>query len=206
MLIKELGICDYQKTWDAMRELTRRRCADTPDELWVLQHEAVYTQGLAGRDEYILQSLSYPLLRSDRGGQITFHAPGQAIVYCLIDLKRAEIGIRQIVNILEESVIALLEEEGIASVARRDAPGVYVAGRKIASLGLKVSRGCSYHGVALNVSMDLSPFQAIEPCGLHGMIMTRTLDCGSDMSVEQAGRRLAAKISAAVEQQSVSHL
>lgn len=169
MIHRDLGLVAYEPTLEAMKSFTRERSADTPDELWLLQHPAVYTQGIAGKAEHLLAPGDIPVVQIDRGGQVTYHGPGQWVVYCLIDLRRAGLSVRGLVSAIEHAVVALLDHYGIAAAADPKAPGVYVDGRKIASLGLKVSRGCSYHGVAFNVDMDLEPFRRINPCGHPGL-------------------------------------
>ena len=174
------GLQDYKKTWQAMRAFTDNRSVDTPDEIWLLQHHPVFTQGQAGKAEHLLDAASIPLVQSDRGGQITYHGPGQLLAYLLLDLKRRQLGVRDIVTVMEHTVIALLEESGITAYAQKSAPGVYVdiRGRehKIASLGLRVRKGCCYHGLALNVDMDLAPFRQINPCGYAGLAVTQLGD------------------------------
>lgn len=183
--IKKLGLQDYQSTWQAMQDFTAQRHVDTPDQIWLVEHPPVYTQGLNGQPEHIQQSLGdIPLVQSDRGGQITYHAPGQLIVYTLIDLKRRQLGVRALVSLLEQACIDQLAELGISAQSRKDAPGIYVNSQKIASLGLKIKRQCSYHGLALNVNMDLSPFQRITPCGLSGMQMTQVCLYNSEQTVQ----------------------
>lgn len=195
--IKNLGLQDYSTTWQQMQDFTAQRQTDTPDQIWLLEHPAVFTQGLNGQPEHIQQSLGdIPLVLSDRGGQITYHAPGQLIVYTLIDLKRRQLGVRALVSLLENACIDLLAELGISALSRKDAPGIYVDGQKIASLGLKIKRQCSYHGLALNVNMDLTPFQRITPCGLSGMQMTQV----SQLSPEQTVQSLAPGLVDRIEQ------
>jgi lipoyl(octanoyl) transferase len=155
-----------------MQEFTEQRDEDTPDELWLLQHHPVYTLGLNGDIRHVIRTTDIPVVKTDRGGQITYHGPGQLIAYVLVDLRRKNLGVRGLVSALENAVIGLLKQYGITGQARRDAPGVYVEGRKIASLGLRVRKGCSYHGLSLNVSSDLSPFSAINPCGYAGLEVT----------------------------------
>lgn len=176
LIVRFLGQQDYQSTWDAMRSFTAGRGPDTPDELWLLEHPAVFTLGQAGRDEHVLAPGDIPVIRVDRGGQVTYHGPGQPIAYLMLDLRRAGIGIKRLVHLLEQAVVDLLAELDIAAAARPDAPGVYVEGAKIASLGLRVSRGASYHGLALNLDMDLEPFSRINPCGYAGLAVTRVAD------------------------------
>ena len=172
MRIKKLGVVDYQPTFEAMKSFTAERSPDTEDEIWLLQHPPIYTQGLSGRPEHIIRAPQYPVVQIDRGGQVTYHGPGQWVAYILFDLRRAEVQVRQLVTILETAVVELLAELGIEAVGNPEARGVYVDGKKIASLGLKVSRGCSYHGLALNSDMDLTPFQSIHPCGYEGLEVT----------------------------------
>jgi lipoyl(octanoyl) transferase len=177
MRLHKLGIVAYDEAWQAMREFTDTRDGDTEDELWLLQHPAVFTQGQAGRVEHLLSPGDIPVIQSDRGGQVTYHGPGQWVVYLLIDLKRASLGVRDLVDLIEQSIVACLQGLAIEGVARRDAPGVYVGGAKIAQLGLRVRRGCSYHGLALNVDMDLEPFSRINPCGFQDLPVTSVLEC-----------------------------
>lgn len=178
LIVRQLPLCPYEPVWLAMRAYTDRRGAADPDEIWLLEHPPVYTQGLAGRAEHLLQPGAIPVVQSDRGGQITYHGPGQLICYVLLDLRRLGLSIRALVSTLEEAVIGLAAEYGLRAASRPDAPGVYVAGRKLASLGLRVRRGCTYHGLALNVSVDLGPFDGIDPCGYRGLTMTRLHDLG----------------------------
>jgi lipoyl(octanoyl) transferase len=192
MNIHALGRTEFSQTWQRMRAFTDARGRDTDDELWMTEHNAVFTQGVAGKPEHLLVNpTNIPVIKTDRGGQITFHGPGQAVVYCLIDLRRKAFGVRELVQRVESAVIGLLEEYDVAASGRRDAPGVYVNGNKIASLGLKVRNGCTYHGVALNVDGDLTPFSYTNPCGLVGMQMTRCADHGISLSTPEAGLALA---------------
>ena len=193
MQIHNLGLRPYQETWDAMRACTAARDADSADQIWLVQHPPVYTQGQAGKPEHLLAPGDIPVIQIDRGGQITYHGPGQTVMYLLLDLRRAGIGIRALVSLIEESVIGYLQELGIRAQSRIDAPGVYVDGKKIASLGLRVRGGCTYHGVALNVDMDLEPFSRINPCGLVGMQMTQLRDLGVALDADAAGTALAAR-------------
>ncbi len=172
----QLGLRDYQSVWQAMRKFTDTRTDLSADELWLVEHPPVFTQGQAGKPEHVLAPGDIPLVPTDRGGQVTYHGPGQLVAYPLLDLRRQKLGVRELVSHLENSVIVLLAGYGIASEAKPDAPGVYVNGRKIASLGLRVRRGCSFHGVAINVNMDLEPFLRINPCGYNGLQMTQMAD------------------------------
>lgn len=171
-----LGRRPYEPVWRAMRDLTDQRDATTSDQLWLVEHDPVFTQGRAGKPEHVLMPGDIPVVETDRGGQVTYHGPGQVVAYPLLDVRRAGLGVRELVNCLERAVIALLAELGVEAHARPDAPGVYVGEAKIASLGLRIRRGASFHGVALNVDGDLSPFERINPCGYAGMAMTRVSD------------------------------
>ncbi len=173
VLIRELGIEPYQPTWEKMQAFTAERDESTRDEIWLLQHEPVFTQGQAGKAEHLISTGDIPVVQVDRGGQVTYHGPGQLIVYLLINLRRRKMGVREIVDVMEKSLVALLADYGIDAYAKPDAPGVYVNDAKIASLGLRVRRGCSFHGLALNLDMDLEPFLRINPCGYAGMQMTQ---------------------------------
>jgi len=168
-VVRELGRVDYVPTWRRMQAFTDDRDRQTPDELWFLEHPPVFTQGMNGRPEHVLAAGDIPVVPIDRGGQVTYHGPGQCVVYPLLDLRRLELGVRSLVTRLERSVMRVLEQYGIVGQSRADAPGVYVDGAKIAALGLRIRRGCSYHGLAFNVDMDLSPFDAINPCGFAGL-------------------------------------
>ena len=193
MHIENLGLRPYQEIWDAMRAYTAARDATSEDQIWLVQHPPVYTQGQAGKPEHLLAPGDIPVIQIDRGGQITYHGPGQTVMYLLLDIRRAGIGIRALVSLIEVSVIGFLQEQGIRAQSRADAPGVYVGGKKIASLGLRVRGGCTYHGVALNVDMDLEPFSRINPCGLVGMQMTQLHDLGVALDANAAGEALAAR-------------
>jgi lipoyl(octanoyl) transferase len=181
---------DYARTWTAMRALTDTRDANTMDELWWLQHPAVFTQGQAGKSEHVLAAGDIPVVRTDRGGQVTYHGPGQLVGYLLCDLRRLDIGVRAMVMAIEGAIIDLLQDHGVVAVARRDAPGVYVDGRKVAALGLRVRRGCTYHGLSLNVDNDLAPFARINPCGYEGLAITRCKDLGIDADVTSLAMQL----------------
>jgi lipoyl(octanoyl) transferase len=194
MRVRQLGRADYVQTVDAMRDFTARRDAVTPDELWVLEHPAVYTLGQAGRAEHILRTSPIPVVRTDRGGQITYHGPGQAVVYLLLDLARRGLTVRELVRRIETGVIGLLAERGVVADRRAGAPGVYVDGAKVAALGLRVRHGRSYHGVALNVDMDLAPYADIDPCGYPGLPVTQLTDLGIRLTAAQAGLALAEAI------------
>ena len=169
--IKEKGLQDYNSTWQEMVSFTENRNNHTEDELWTLEHRSVFTQGLSGKSEHLLKETEIEVIKSDRGGQITYHGPGQLIVYCLIDIKRLGIGVKQMVSIIEKSIIDLLSDYSISSHKISGAPGVYVDGSKIAALGLKVKRGKTYHGLSLNVDMNLSPYSLINPCGYKDCLL-----------------------------------
>lgn len=186
--LRWLGRVDYESTWRAMQSFTDRRDAATADEIWFLEHPPVFTLGMNGKREHLLEPGDIPVVQIDRGGQVTFHGPGQLVVYPLLDVRRLGIGVRQLVVALENAVIDLAAQWRIAAVGRRDAPGIYVDGRKLASVGLRIRRGCSYHGLALNVAMDLAPFGRINPCGFAGLEVTdlRTLGQTMTQSMTQA--------------------
>lgn len=189
--LRWLGRVEYQPTWDAMRAFTDSRTDADRDQLWFLEHPPVFTLGMNGKREHVLAPADIPVVQIDRGGQVTYHGPGQLVVYPLIDVRRLGIGVRQLVVALENAVIALAAEHGVVAAGRRDAPGVYVNERKLASIGLRIRRGCSYHGLALNVAMDLEPFGRINPCGYAGLQVTDLKSQGADLSVEAAAHRLA---------------
>lgn len=192
--VRDLGRTDYRATFAAMQRFTADRRADTPDEIWWTEHEPVFTQGQAGRAEHLLDPDPIPVVQTDRGGQVTYHGPGQLVGYLLIDLRRRGLGPRGLVTSIEQSIIAVLEGFGIESSARPDAPGVYVEGAKIAALGLRIRRGCSYHGLSVNVNMSLAPFQRINPCGLVGIDVTQTADLGGPTDPDALKAPLAAAL------------
>lgn len=186
-----LGRQDYAGCWQAMSDFTSRRTPDTIDQLWLVEHPPVFTQGQAGKAEHLLFPGDIPVVQTDRGGQITYHGPGQLVAYPLLDLRRLKLGVRELVTVIEQTIVATLSHYGIEAAARPDAPGVYVDGSKIASLGLRVRRGCSFHGLALNVDMDLSPFLRINPCGYQGLTMTQLRDLVRECpSLEQVQSQL----------------
>jgi lipoyl(octanoyl) transferase len=183
---------DYMPTLEAMKAFNRARTADTTDEIWVLQHPPVYTYGVAGRSEHLPRAdLGVPVMKVDRGGQVTYHGPGQVVAYTLVDLRRRRLTVRSLVERLEQAVLDLLAESGVEGERRCGAPGIYVGGAKVAALGLRISNGCSYHGLSFNVDVDLTPFDAIDPCGYRGLPVTRTADLGIAGSVDELGERLA---------------
>jgi lipoyl(octanoyl) transferase len=198
LIVRSLGLESYPDTWQAMKELTQTRGADTPDEIWCLEHPPVYTQGQAGRAEHILAPGDIPIVQVDRGGQVTYHGPGQLVVYLMVDVKRAGLGVRSLVDVIEKSIVALLDDFSIAAAPRPDAPGVYVGEAKIASLGLRLRRGCSFHGLALNVNMDMEPFSRINPCGYAGLAMCQMRDFVPGARVGQVAADLADRLSGAL--------
>lgn len=190
-IVKTMGLCDYRLAWQAMKDFTDARTAQASDEIWLLQHPPVFTQGIAGKPEHLLCSHGIDVVKTDRGGQITYHGPGQIIAYLLLDIRRLKLGVRELVRRMENGVIGLLHDYRIDAVSRTEAPGVYVNDAKIASLGLKIKQHCCYHGIALNVDMDLTPFSYINPCGYSGLQVTQTKDLGITDSADTLGRKLA---------------
>jgi lipoyl(octanoyl) transferase len=197
--IRRLGLRDYQPTWEAMRRFTDRRGPESPDELWLLEHPPVFTLGQAGRPEHLLAPGDIPVVQTDRGGQVTYHGPGQLVAYLMLDLPRARIGVKALVHRLEQAVIDLLAGYRIEAAARADAPGVYVDGAKIASVGLRVRHGRSYHGIAVNLDLDLEPFQRINPCGHAGLAVTRLADLIGPVDQAQVEKTLAEGIAQALQ-------
>ena len=189
--VHALGQVEYRPTWEAMQKFTKERTAATRDEIWLVQHPPTYTQGLAGLPEHLLRHTDIPVVKIDRGGQITYHGPGQIVAYLLLDLRRLKINVRELVTLMEQSVIGLLGEYGVRAQARADAPGVYVDGAKIASLGLKIRHGCCYHGLALNVDMNLAPFEYINPCGYAGLQVTQCVELGIAAGIGELQAELA---------------
>lgn len=190
LIIRQLGQQPYLETFEKMQRFTEQRSDSSSDEIWLLEHPAVYTLGRNGKEEHILEKGNIPVIHVDRGGQVTYHGVGQLVVYLLLDIKRKQLGVRQLVTLIENAIIQLLREENIIAKNNPDAPGVYVEKEKIAALGLRISKGCSYHGLSLNVNMDLSPFQRINPCGYKGLGVTQCCDLGFQASVTQVGERL----------------
>lgn len=193
VIVRRLGVASYEPTWRAMREFTDARSAQTPDELWVVQHPPVYTIGVAGRNAHLPRvDNAIPVVRTDRGGQITYHGPGQIVLYTLLDLNRRRLGVRSLVRLLENAVIDLLQQRGVRGHARPEAPGVYAGAAKVAALGLRIRHGRCYHGVALNVAMDLTPFAAIDPCGYPGLAVTDLRTLGVDGPLDEVADALIA--------------
>jgi lipoyl(octanoyl) transferase len=196
-LLRFLGRVDYEPTWRAMQTFTEQRDAATRDEIWLLEHPPVFTLGMNGKAEHVLAAGDIPVVNIDRGGQVTYHGPGQLVVYPLLDLRRLKLGVRDLVVALENAIIATVSQWGIHAIGKRDAPGVYVDGKKLASIGLRIKRGCSYHGLALNVAMDLSPFKRINPCGYQGLEVTQVSELGGPNDVQAVAKVLGEKLSAA---------
>jgi lipoyl(octanoyl) transferase len=192
--LRFLGLVDYEPTWHAMQEFTAQRTPDTQDEIWLLQHPATFTQGQAGKPEHLISAHGIPVIKIDRGGQITFHGPGQIVAYLLLDLRRWKINVRELVRLMEQAVIDLLAAYNITARGRVEAPGVYVGDAKIAALGLKIRNGCCYHGLSLNVAMDMTPFTYINPCGFQGLRVTQLRDLGIRDSHSDIEKQLAEKL------------
>jgi lipoyl(octanoyl) transferase len=197
-VMRWLGRVDYEPTWRAMQTFTEKRDASTPDEMWFLEHPPVFTLGMNAAPEHLLAPGDIPVVQIDRGGQVTYHGPGQLVVYPLLDVKRAGLGVRQLVMGLENAIIDLLAAWNITAVAKREAPGVYVNERKVASIGLRIRRGSSYHGLAFNVAMDLQPFQRINPCGYRGLEVTDLRSLGVNASVQEVADALSPRLLAAL--------
>ena len=193
-VVRHLGLADYEPIWRAMQAFTAQRSPDTPDEIWLLEHPPVYTQGQAGKPEHLIAATDIPIIPIDRGGQITYHGPGQVVAYVLVDLRRRGYGIRELVTRMEQAVMDLLAVQGVTATRQAGAPGVYVEGAKIAALGLRVKHGCTYHGLALNVDMDLRPFAAINPCGYAGMRVTQARDLGVQETAQAQGLTLISRL------------
>ncbi|TBU78576.1 lipoyl(octanoyl) transferase LipB [Phytopseudomonas daroniae] len=191
LIVRHLGVVDYLPTLEAMRKLTAERDDATPDEIWLLQHPQVFTQGQAGKPEHLLAPGDIPVIQVERGGQVTYHGPGQLVAYLMLDLRRLDLGVRELVTTMEQALVEVLASYGVEAAPKADAPGVYVSGDKIASLGLRVRRGCSFHGLALNVDMDMAPFQRINPCGYAGLKMTQLKDLlGTPPLFDEVAQRL----------------
>lgn len=191
IVVRQLGRQAYTPIWQHMQNYTDNRSSESPDELWLVEHDPVFTQGQAGKAEHVLMPGDIPVVQVDRGGQVTYHGPGQQVIYMLLDIRRRKLGVRHLVTAMENAVVALLAKYDIEAYPKPDAPGVYVDERKVCSLGLRIRNGCSFHGLALNVNMDLSPFQRINPCGYAGMEMIDTHRLGGPDSLEVAGEQLA---------------
>jgi lipoyl(octanoyl) transferase len=194
MIIRRLGRVEYAPTFAAMQDFTATRSDDTADEIWLCEHPPVFTQGLSGKPEHLLKDIGIPVVQIDRGGQITYHGPGQVVAYLLVDLRRRELTVRGLVNRIEQAVIDLLAGYGVEAARLPGAPGVYVGAAKIAALGLRIRHGCSYHGVSLNVDIDLTPYSAINPCGYAGMAVTQLRDLTGECNTAQVGEEFAAQL------------
>ena len=190
VIIKLLGQTDYQTAWNKMREFNEQRDSSTKDEIWIVEHPAVFTLGLNGKNEHILNANDIPVIKCDRGGQVTYHGPGQLVAYIMMDLERKHWGVKKLVIQLEQAIMELLKEYDIEGQRKEKAPGVYVNGAKIAALGLRVRRGCSYHGLSLNVDMDLTPFSLINPCGYEGLESTQLRDLVTDIDINKTATQL----------------
>jgi len=191
LIVRHLGLVDYLPTLEAMRTLTAERDDATPDEIWLLQHPQVFTQGQAGKPEHLLAPGDIPVVQVERGGQVTYHGPGQLVGYLMLDLRRLDLGVRELVTVMEQALVEVLAGYGVEAAPKADAPGVYVKGEKIASLGLRVRRGCSFHGLALNVDMDMTPFGRINPCGYAGLQMTQLKDqVAAPVRFDEVAKRL----------------
>jgi len=201
VILRRLGRVDYAPTFAAMQEFTAARDENTVDELWLCEHPPVFTQGLSGKPEHLLKDIGIAVVQIDRGGQITYHGPGQVVVYLLLDLRRRALKVRDLVRRIEQAVIDLLADYGVTAARLTGAPGVYVGAAKIAALGLRVKHGCSYHGVALNVAMDLTPYDAINPCGYEGMAVTQLSDLTGECDTVKVGEALAAHLARQLEQE-----
>lgn len=205
LIIRQLGVLDYTTVWRAMQQFTDSR-TDEVDELWLVEHPAVFTQGQAGKEEHLLMPGDIPVVKVDRGGQVTYHGPGQQVIYFMINLRRRKIGVRELVTLIENGIIAALADFKITAYAKADAPGVYVDEKKIASLGLRVRKGCSFHGLALNVNMDLSPFLRINPCGYAGLEMVQTCDLGGPDTIESANESLVKHLALLLNAENINYI
>ncbi|MDU1143039.1 lipoyl(octanoyl) transferase LipB [Aeromonas rivipollensis] len=210
LLVRQLGRRPYQPVWDAMKAFTDNRTSETPDEFWVVEHDPVYTQGQAGKAEHLLAPGDIPVVQSDRGGQVTYHGPGQLVLYVLVDVRRSKLSVRELVTCLETAIINTLAKSGIEAYAKADAPGVYVKNdvgieAKLASLGLRIRKGCSFHGLALNINMDMTPFLRINPCGYAGMAMTQTSALGGPQSVAEAQSILVMELASLIGYETITN-
>ncbi|PJG59183.1 lipoyl(octanoyl) transferase LipB [Aeromonas cavernicola] len=211
LIVRHLGRRPYQRVWEAMKAFTDSRSSDTPDEFWVVEHDPVYTQGQAGKAEHLLNPGQIPVVHSDRGGQVTYHGPGQLVLYVLVDVRRSQLSVRELVTALETAIIRTVAQYHIHAYAKADAPGVYVKNdlgieAKLASLGLRIRKGCSFHGLALNINMEMSPFLHINPCGYAGMAMTQTSALGGPHSVAEAYPILVAELAQLMGYQAINNI
>ena len=205
LIIRELSLMDYTKVWQAMQKFTDLRDENTADELWLVEHPAVFTQGQAGKDEHLLMPGDIEVVKVDRGGQVTYHGPGQQVIYFMINLRRKKIGVRQLVTLIENGIVNALKDFDIVASPKANAPGVYVNDKKVASLGLRVRKGCSFHGLALNVNMDLSPFLRINPCGYAGLEMIQTCDIDGPKDMVTASKALVKHLITLLDATTVNH-
>jgi len=201
LLVKHLGRVEYEPTWRAMQQFTESREQGSTSEAWIVEHPPVFTQGQAGKPEHLLAVSEIPVVQSDRGGQVTYHGPGQVVIYLLLNLRDTGMGIRGLVTAIEDSIIAMLADHNIDAESRRDAPGVYVDEAKIAALGLRVKRGFTYHGLSFNLDMDLSPFQQINPCGYQGLAVTQGVELGLSLSFDQAAKAILEQLCSRINHQ-----
>lgn len=206
LIIRQLGRYSYVPVWQAMQKFTDERDTNTPDEIWVVEHDPVFTQGQAGKEEHLLMPGNIPVVKVDRGGQVTYHGPGQIVIYVLLDLKRRKIGIRELVTHIENAIVNALAEHNINAAAKPDAPGVYVEGKKIASLGLRVRKGCTFHGLALNVDMDLEPFLRINPCGYAGLEMIQCRDFSAPEQFKPIEQQLTKHLCTLLQASEISYI
>lgn len=205
LVVRELGRYSYVPVWQAMQQFTDARDENTPDEIWIVEHDPVFTQGQAGKEEHLLFPGDIPVVKVDRGGQVTYHGPGQIVIYVLLDLRRKKIGVRELVTNIENAIVATLAEHNITAAAKPDAPGVYVDNKKIASLGLRVRKGCTFHGLALNVDMDLEPFLRINPCGYAGLQMIQCKDFADAQQFAPIKQQLTQHLSGLFEASDISY-
>ncbi|MEW6996815.1 lipoyl(octanoyl) transferase LipB [Colwelliaceae bacterium BS250] len=205
LVIRQLGVMDYETVWHAMQDFTDTRDDSVDDELWLVEHPPVFTQGQAGKEEHLLMPGDIPVVKVDRGGQVTYHGLGQQVLYPMINIRRRKMGVRELVTLIEDSIINMLAKYNINAAAKPDAPGVYVSDKKIASLGLRIRKGCSFHGLAINVNMDMSPYLRINPCGYAGLEMIQTIDLNGPDNVTEAGTGLVTELIELLNADVISH-
>ncbi len=205
LIVRQLNTMDYSQVWHAMQDFTDHRDDKTLDELWLVEHPPVFTQGQAGKEEHLLMPGDIEVVKVDRGGQVTYHGPGQQVIYFMINLRRRKMGVRQLVTLIENAIVAALNDYDIKAYPKADAPGVYVDDRKVASLGLRVRKGCSFHGLAINVNMDLSPFLRINPCGYAGLEMVQTCDLNGPQNTQDASKSLIKHLTTLLETSEVAY-
>jgi len=205
LIVRQLNVMDYSQVWHTMQDFTDNRDDSTVDEIWLVEHPPVFTQGQAGKEEHLLMPGDIEVVKVDRGGQVTYHGPGQQVIYFMINLRRKKMGVRQLVTLIENAIVAALYDYNIKAYPKADAPGVYVDDKKVASLGLRVRKGCSFHGLALNVNMDLSPFLRINPCGYAGLEMVQTCDLNGPQNTQDAGKTLVKHLTTLLEASTVTY-